>query len=358
MSLADLPQPSATHPDSQLGVSYIMPVLNEAKYIERSVTTVLAQDYPGEKEIILALGPCTDGTDRIVEVLNKANAAIRIVHNPGRDIPIGLNLAIEASRHPVIVRVDAHSELASDYTKQAVDTLMRTGAVNVGGLMDAQGETPFQQAVAYAYTSRVGIGGASYHVGAEEGPAESAYLGVFRRDALRRVGGFDETIRRGEDWELNLRLREAGGTVLFTPKLRVTYWPRTTWNKLVRQFHATGGWRGELFRRLGMRNSLRYFAPPALVVAIGSAVVALIVQLSTLGLLPTWVGIVLAVIELPTAIYILGVLMAGLLARGLSVKARGCLVAVLPTMHLSWGLGFIGGALRGAKHVVDTSRHH
>lgn len=357
MSLADLPQTSATDPEAQLGVSYIMPVLNEAKYIERSVTTVLAQDYPGEKEIILALGPCTDGTDKIAEALNRANAAIRIVHNPGRDIPIGLNLAIEASMHPIVVRVDAHSELAADYTQQAVATLIRTGAVNVGGLMDARGETPFQQAVAYAYTSRVGIGGASYHVGAKEGPAESAYLGVFRRDALRAVGGFDESIRRGEDWELNLRLREAGGTVLFTPKLRVTYWPRTTWNKLVRQFYATGGWRGELFRRLGRRNSLRYFVPPALVIAIGTAVVALIVQLSTFGLLPTWIDIVLAVLELPTVVYVLGVLATGLLARGLSTKARACLVAVLPTMHVSWGLGFIGGVLRGAKHVVDTSRH-
>lgn len=357
MTLADQPQPSTTDPQKLPGVSYIMPVLNEAKYIERSVNTVLAQDYPGDKEVILALGPCTDGTDTIAEKLNSANSHIRIVHNPGRDIPIGLNLAIEASRHQVIVRVDAHSELAADYTKQAVDALTRTGAVNVGGLMDAQGETPFQQAVAYAYTSRVGIGGASYHVGAEEGPAESAYLGVFRRDALTNVGGFDESIRRGEDWELNLRLREAGGTVLFTPKLRVTYWPRTTWNKLVRQFYATGGWRGELFRRLGMRNSLRYFVPPALVTIIGVAIVAFIVQLLTIGALPAWVAVILSVLELPTVVYILGVIATGAAARGLSAKARGCLLAVLPTMHISWGIGFISGALRGAKGVVDTSRH-
>lgn len=357
MSLADLPQLSTGDPASPLGVSYIMPVFNEAKYIERSVATVLDQDYPGDKEIILALGPCTDGTDKIAERLNRANSAIRIVHNPGKDIPIGLNLAIEASKYPVVVRVDAHSELAPDYTQQAVATLTRTGAVNVGGLMDARGDTPFQQAVAYAYTSRVGIGGASYHVGAEEGPAESAYLGVFRREALLRVGGFDESIRRGEDWELNLRLRESGGTVLFTPKLRVTYWPRTTWNKLVRQFHATGGWRGELFRRLGMRNSLRYFAPPALVIAIGTAILALIVQLAASGNLPAWLEVVLAILEVPTVVYILGVLVTAGVARELSIKARACLVAVLPTMHVTWGLGFIGGALRGAKHVVDTSRH-
>ena len=136
--------------------------------------------------------------------------------------------------------------------------------------MRADGRTPFQRAVARAYNSPVGLGGGAYHGGTNEGEAESAYLGVMRRAVLDEVGLFDESIRRGEDWELNLRIRRAGYRVWFDPALSVTYWPRESWTRLARQFHATGRWRGELVRRFGRGNSLRFFAPPALVIAIAA----------------------------------------------------------------------------------------
>ncbi len=143
------------------------------------------------------------------------------------DIPIGLNLAIAASSHPIIIRVDAHTELAPGYTTRGVAALERTGAASLGGIMVATGRPGFQAAVAHAYNSRFGLGGGAYHgENATEGPAESAYMGIFRRDVLDEVGGFDETLRRGEDWELNYRLRKAGHIVWLDPGLRVSYWPR------------------------------------------------------------------------------------------------------------------------------------
>jgi succinoglycan biosynthesis protein ExoA len=197
------------------GVSYVIPVLNEVAYIETAIRTVLEQDYTGETELILALGPSTDGTTELVERLAAADPRIVIVLNPETDIPVGLNAAIRASVHPIIVRVDAHSELDPSYTRRAVATLYRTGAANVGGVMKARGKTPFQAAAARAYNSRFGLGGGSYHGGAEEGPAESAYLGVLRREVLDEVNLFDASLRRGEDWELNLRIRRAGHVVCF-----------------------------------------------------------------------------------------------------------------------------------------------
>src|SRR4051794_15250013 len=114
-----------------------MPALNEADYIEAAVASILEQDYPGPMEIVLAMGPSTDGTDEIVARLQPEDPRIQTVDNPGRDIPIGLNRAITASRHPIIVRVDAHTGLPDDYTRRAVTTLLETGAVNVGGIMHA-----------------------------------------------------------------------------------------------------------------------------------------------------------------------------------------------------------------------------
>jgi len=332
-----------------------MPVLNEARYIETAIATVLDQNYAGEKELILALGPSSDGTEAIVERLIAADPRITSVHNPETDIPVGLNLAIKASRFPIIVRVDAHSELEPGYTSRAVETLQRTGAANVGGIMHARGKSPFQSAAARGYNSRFGLGGARYHGGGDEGPAESAYLGVFRRDVLTEVGYFDESIRRGEDWELNLRIRAAGHSVWFDPALRVTYWPRESWTKLVRQFCATGIWRGELVRRYRGRNPWRFFVPPVLVLTVLASVLVGILQLT--GVLSGWPSAIASLVYIGSGAYVLLVLGLAFVAdRGSSFLDRWFFVVVLPTMHLSWGVGFILGLVRGARDSVDTSR--
>ena len=345
----------ATQADSLPGVSYVMPVLNEVRYIESAVRTVLSQDYAGEQELILALGPSTDGTDEVVEALVREDPRVTYVRNPNTDIPVGMNLAVEASRHPIIVRVDAHSELAPGYTTRAVATLKRTGAANVGGLMQASGKTPFQAAVARAYNSKFGLGGGTYHGGGTEGPAESAYLGVFRREVLTGVGLYDESLRRGEDWELNLRIRGAGHLVWFDPQLKVTYWPRENLNKLSRQFFTTGVWRGELVRRYRGRNPWRFFVPPLLVVAVAAAIVIAVLQI--VGVLSGVPSLVASVVYLGLLSYALLVFwVAFVLDRGPTLRDCLIFVLVLPTMHLSWGAGFIRGIVRGGRDTVDTSR--
>jgi glycosyltransferase involved in cell wall biosynthesis len=337
------------------GVSYVMPVLNEAAYIESAILTVLKQDYAGEKEVILALGPSHDGTDEIIARLAAADSRITTVQNPAVDIPIGLNRAIRVAIHPIIVRVDAHSELEPDYTARAVATLERTGAANVGGIMRARGKSAFQVAAARGYNSRFGLGGGRYHSGGAEGPAESAYLGVFRREVLDEVGYFDESIRRGEDWELNLRIRSAGHTVWFDPTLEVTYWPRENWRKLVKQFTATGIWRGELVRRFGGKNPWRFFVPPLLVLSIVAS--AIVLGLQIMGVLsPTASAVASIIYAGPVAYVALVLVLALIVERGATWRDSWFFVAVLPTMHLSWGCGFILGLVRGARDTVDTSR--
>jgi len=344
----------AQTPDARPGVSYVMPVLNEVAYLASAVASVLDQRYDGPVEVILALGPSTDGTADVVAELTAADSRIRVVENPGMDIPIGLNLAIAAARHPVIVRVDAHTELSEDYTLRGVETLARTGAASVGGVMVAAGRGGVQSAVARAYNSRFGLGGAAYHRDdAREGPAESAYLGVMDAAVLRSVGGYDETVRRGEDWELNFRLRTAGHTVWFDPTLRVRYWPRSSWGALSRQFWATGVWRGELVRRLGARNSLRYFAPPALVLDLVLCVV--LAPLLATGVISGWAAWVLALAFLGPLAY-LALLAAAAITSSGAFTERVRFAAVLAVMHLSWGGGFLVGATRGARDAVDTSR--
>ena len=341
--------------EQRVGVSYVMPVLNEADYVEAAIRSVLGQDYAGPVEMVLALGPSNDGTRTIIERLTAADNRIRLVENPGMDIPIGLNLAIKTCRYPYVIRVDAHTELADGYTTRGIDTLERTGAASVGGIMDATGRPGFQAAVARAYNSRFGLGGGAYHGdGAQDGPAESAYLGVMRADALAEVGYFDESLRRGEDWELNYRFRQAGKQVWLDPQLRVRYWPRNSAAKLARQFFATGVWRAELVRRLGTRNPPRFFAPPVLVIATALSIVLTPFYVS--GALHGLLGGILAVVFLGPLLYLLVLLSAAARDGGPSTADRLRFMAAIAVMHFSWGTGFVRGFVRGAGNSVDTSR--
>jgi len=313
-------------------ISYIMPVLNEESHLRSAVASIFEQHglVAGQAEVILALGPSKDKTNQIAEELSK-EYPVQLVSNPTGKTPAGLNLAIAKAKNDVVIRVDAHSVLSPDYSINAVRILSETGAGNVGGLMKAEGVTPFQKAVAWAYGSRFGLGGGTYHVGGEAGPSDSVYLGVFRRDVLTKLGGFDEKMIRGQDWELNLRIRESGEQVWFDPSLVVTYFPRSTWRKLLKQFFDTGAWRALLTKSHPNKANLRYFAPPALVLA------------TFIGLILTFVDSVGLIGLLPLVSYLLAVALISLTAGSLSWKAKFALLVTLPTMHFSWGTGFIAG---------------
>ncbi|MEQ7010932.1 glycosyltransferase family 2 protein [Actinopolymorpha sp. B17G11] len=336
--------------DTLHGVSYVMPVLNEVEHIEAAVESLIGQDYDGPCEVVLALGPSVDGTNEVISQMARDDPRIRSIPNELGSTPGGLNAAIRASTYPIVVRVDAHSVLPPDYTRIAVETLLRTGADNVGGIMKAEGTTPFEKAVAHAYGAREGLGGTPHHVGGEEGPAETAYLGVFQRHRLVEVGLFDEGIRRGQDWELNRRMRANGGTVWFTPELQVVYRPRSSLRRLVRQFVSTGIWRGELARRFGAENSLRYFVPPVAVLGVlGGAILGIIGLGAGLGWL--WIGFAVP------ALYVLFVVVASTIATREGIRTGLWYLAVLPCIHVGWGLGFILGFLKLTRNItVHTGR--
>jgi succinoglycan biosynthesis protein ExoA len=338
-------------PSPPIGVSYVMPVLNDASHVRAAVESILEQDYDGPVEVLIALGPSIDGTAELVADLARRDARVRVLDNEVGSTPAGLNIGIRAASHPVVVRVDSHSMLPRDYARTAVETLVRTGADNVGGIMAARGETPFERAVALAYTTPVGLGGSAFHVGGEEGPVETVYLGVFRRSALERVGLFDETIKRGQDWELNRRLRDTGGTVWFTPRLAVTYRPRSSLERLARQMFSTGLWRGELARRFPADNGIRYFMPPAMVVGVVAGTllgIGGLVQLA-LGAAP-WLLVGVAV----PLVYLMFVVVATLAyARGRGAATAAWFLVVLPCIHIAWGTGFVLGYLSLTSNIAS-----
>lgn len=307
-------------------VSVILPVLNEEAHLEESILAILSQDYHGEFEVILALGPSQDRTDEIAKNLSTKDARVKLVANPTGKTAAALNLAVASSKHPVIVRVDGHAQIPNDYLSLAVEILKSTGAVNVGGVMAAEGVSAFEKAVARAMRSPLGVGASRFHTGGEAGEVDTVYLGAFRREAITAAGGFDERYTRAQDWELNYRLRKNGGLIYFDPRLQVTYRPRPNLRKLAKQYFQYGTWRRVVSRSHSGTINLRYLAPPVtLLGSLFSAIAGTLLH---------------PFLYLPLAVYGLFIgVSAALIAR--SLREFLTLLAVIPTMHFAWGAGFI-----------------
>ncbi|MBW8794682.1 MAG: glycosyltransferase family 2 protein [Streptomyces sp.] len=332
-------KPDVRHP----AVSVIMPVLDEERHLRGAVQAILAQEYAGELEVVIALGPSTDRTDEIAAELVAEDSRVHTVPNPTGRTPAALNAAIKASRHPIVVRVDGHGMLSPNYIATAVRLLEETGAMNVGGIMHAEGENAWEQAVAAAMTSKIGVGNAAFHTGGEAGSAETVYLGVFRRQALEQQGGYNEEFIRAQDWELNFRIREAGGLIWFSPELKVSYRPRPSVKALAKQYKDYGRWRHVVARYHEGSINLRYLAPPTALCAIAAGVVA--------GALVTPFAFVVPGGYL--AAIVAGSLPAG---KGLPLKARLQIPVALATMHMSWGYGFLTSPRSLAKRVIASRR--
>ena len=324
-------------------VSVVMPVRNEERYLAESVASILSQDYDGELELVLAVGPSRDRTADLARKLAAEDPRIVVVDNPTGLIAAAINRAIRASRYAVVVRVDGHSMLPDGYIRTAVQTLRETGAVNVGGIMAAEGVTPFQQAVAWAMTSPFGVGAASNHTGGEPGPADTAYLGVFRREAIERVGGYNEEFVVAEDWELNHRIRKAGGLIWFQPDLRVTYRPRATVAELSIQYFRYGRWRRVVSRQHAGTINLRYLAPPIVVGTVAAGTLAGLAGLAGLaaGATGSWPALLTIGFTAPAG-YAAGIVaVAAAAARRLPLRVAVRIPLALATMHMCWGTGFL-----------------
>lgn len=309
-------------------VAVVIPALQAAPVIGRAVASALAQ--PQVARVVVAAGDAE--TRQAAERID--DPRLEVVDNPSGRTPDGLNLAIDRTTEQVVARLDAHAVLPAGYVPVAVGVLARTGAANVGGRQVPTADAGFARAVALAMRSPVGAGGAAYRTGGQPGPVDTVYLGVFRREALEAVGGFDPRFVRNQDAELNLRLTRAGYQVWFEPSLAVTYRPRGTVRGLAHQYLQYGR-----FRRLTARVHAGSLRPRQL------AAPVLVLGCTMLAVLAVAIGAPL-VLLLPAVAYLMLLLMAGFQASRRPQLVMGVALALL-VMHVSWGLGFLVGPPRG-----------
>lgn len=313
-------------------VAVVIPARDAGSSLPQAVSSALGQAVEGELEVVVAVGPSDDDTAEVAAALAASDRRVGVVANPSGTTPSGLNRAIAATAAPVIVRLDAHAELPPGYVQRAIEVLAETGAANVGGRQVPIATDGFARAVAAAMASPLGAGGARYRIGGAAGPVETVYLGVFRAEALAAVGGFDERLIRNQDFELNHRLRTAGGTVYFHPDLAVRYTPRASVRGLARQYHDYGRWKRAVLRLHPGSFRPRQLAPLVLVGGLAGSLAA------ATATRRWWIAG-------STSGAYTGLLLAGG-ARAAGMRHAAATALALAIMHLSWALGFVRGGVR------------
>jgi succinoglycan biosynthesis protein ExoA len=245
-----------------------MPVRNEADFIARSLRAVLAQDYP-KLEVLIADGMSTDQTRAIIEkVAAGARFPVRIVNNPGKIVPTGMNLAMAQTKGEVIVRVDGHCEIAPNYVSRCIAHLREQGVDGVGGPIQTVGTTPLSETIAVAMSSAFGVGSSAFRIRQwREMLVDTIAFPAYTRDAIESAGPYDEELVRNQDDEYNYRLRAMGRKLLLAPDVHSRYFSRGSIRSLWRQYFQYGYWKVRVMQKHALQMKLRQFAPPALALA-------------------------------------------------------------------------------------------
>lgn len=315
-------------------VSVVMPIRNERAYIETVVTQVLDQDYPLDRlEVLIADGESDDGTREWLDALAASEERVRVIENPARIVPPGLNRAIAAARGEVVVRIDGHTEIAPDFLRQSVAVLAaHPEAWCVGGPIVHRGRGPFGRAAAWAMSSRVGVGGATHRFAGYEGPGESVQFPTFHRWVFDEVGTFDEQLVRNQDDEFAFRLRQAGGTIWISPDIRYQYFVRERPGQLWRQYRQYSFWRIPMLRKHRRPTTARQLAPPAFFAVMAGAALAGGIRRSPLVALglPIAYGVTLAAVGVRSR-------------RDLDGAAAARVPLALATLHAAYAAGWFQG---------------
>jgi succinoglycan biosynthesis protein ExoA len=317
-------------------VSVVIPMRNEGDHIRPCLEAVLAQDYPlNQVEILVVDGRSTDHSRDVVAQYANQHAHLRLLDNPSQTTPAALNVGIGHARGKYIIRIDSHTVIATDYVRQCVALLEATGAANVGGRMQPVGQTYIGQAVALSTTSPFGIGDSRFHYDEREQFVDTVYMGAFRREIFDQVGLFDEELIRNQDYELNVRIRQAGGKILLSPAIKSTYTPRSSFPALWRQYFQYGRWKIHTLRKHPASLQWRQVVAPLFVGSVGGCVLLAIFWPPVLWLLILIVGC-----------YLLANLVASTIIAGRNGwRYWPILPLIFASIHIAWGVGFWAGLL-------------
>ena len=324
-------------------VTLILAVRNEARYIDGTLSAITAQTYPAQLvEIIVVDGMSDDGTLDSARAWSQRDSRIRVLANPDRKLIPALNIGIQAARGDVIGYVNGHSVLPHDYLERSIRDIAATGAWSVGARYRRIGLSRIQQAIGLAMSSPVGVGNALHNFSTESQWAETAFPGLWPKWVFDRIGVFDPQMEVNEDNELSERIRKAGGRIWYDADIAITYYPRSSYLALWRQFWGYGLHKVRVFQRHPTAIRMRQLVPSGFLLALGLTLLAGVAGIGT-----AWLILLL----------ILGAYCGLIVVAGFAAgPALGPLVSIsIAVMHVSYGFGMWAGAIRILQHGTSRS---
>jgi succinoglycan biosynthesis protein ExoA len=327
-------------------VSFIMPERNEEFYIENSLQALAAQDYPSvHLEILIADGMSTDNTRKIIHdfAILHPQLQIRILDNPGKIVPTGMNIALLHAGGEIIIRIDGHCIIAPDYVRKCVEHIQKDGVDGVGGSMESIGETQMAKAIAICMSSSFGVGNSVFRTTSGKSMlVDTVPFPAYTRQVIERAGFYDEELVRNQDDEYNFRIRKLGGRILLADDVRSTYFSRTSLKGLWWQYYQYGYWKVRVLQKHPRQMSLRQFVPPAFVLTLFISLL--------FALLPLFRPLSFVV----PALYLLANFTASLwTASKRGWRYLSSLPFIFAILHLSYGLGFLIGLVKFWNHWGD-----
>ena len=320
-------------------VSIIVPMKNEERFIGKCLETILANDFPMDQcEILVMDGRSTDRSRKIVEEKATQYPIIRLLDNPKGIAPTAMNLGIRAAKGQYILRMDGHSEYPLNYVRTCLEELQRTGADNVGGrwITKPGSDSLVARGIALMTRHPVGVGNAAYRIGLGDRFVDTVPFGAFRKSLFEKIGYYREDLVRHQDYELNARIRMAGGKIYLSSKIDITYYNVPDLARFMRQAYGNGTWMAHAWLGTTGSFSLRHGAPLAFVSCLLCCL-----------LLSSFSELFRILLLVMMAMYLLFVLAASL---QISLRHGLVFLFVLPVLfvsyHLCYGAATLIGFLR------------
>jgi glycosyltransferase involved in cell wall biosynthesis len=315
-----------------------MPVRNEAGFIERAIRSVLDNDYPPQKmEVLVVDGMSDDGTRAIVRQLSKADPRVKLLDNPGRIVPIAMNIGLKAAHGDVFTRIDGHAEIPRDFISKSVACLRdHPEAWVAGGSIKTIADSYTGRAIASAMQSPIGVGNARFRLGRNEGWVDTLAFGTHHKWVVDNVGAFDEELVRNQDDEFNLRIILAGGKIWMSNAIQSTYYSRSSLSKLWCQYFQYGFWRIRTLQKHKRPASLRQLVPLLFVLSL------LLLGLAGLAWEPFWI-----VLAVETLLYLLALVIGALdVGRKSGWQYVPLAPIIFAILHFAYGFGSLWGLVR------------
>jgi succinoglycan biosynthesis protein ExoA len=328
-------------------VSVIVPCYNEQSTIRLLLDALHQQTYPrANMEVIISDGMSQDSTRAEIVSFQKdfPDLDVRLVDNPLRNIPSGVNRGIEASRGEIIVRFDGHAKPYPDYVENCVNAHGEGRGENVGGVWEIRpgADTWIAKSIAVAAAHPLGVGDALYRHTKQAAEVDTVPFGSFRRALIEKIGFFDESLLTNEDYEFNVRVRKSGGRIWLDPSIRSIYFARPTFVELIRQYWRYGFWKWRMLRRYPDTLRWRQALPPLFVISM--------IALILLSMFIPWAKtLFLAEIFVYFSIMILAGFYSALRQRK-AYLSLGLPLAIF-AMHISWGSGFLWSILTSSLQI-------